>query len=400
MPKIRITEVDNTGAVQLPSGSNVVYIPGGFTTTGTETKTSPKLYFTKNALVEDVETKGYTDDLSLKMAKRLLELGLPVLYQGFKVTNGSISIDWPTLEDRNLYDIRFLTTGGYANPSVNMVACAAHRGDCVALIDHEDYATYDVATIRDFYETFATNVYTGRNADNAPSFAAGFTPWFHATWTSGEDKVDADFPASFGYLLAFARSVKENPIWKAVAGSFRGTIPELKGVKYEYTSAEVEVLAARAASAEVDLDGANDNVGFAINPIALENPFGYLVWGDRTLRVNEGDTTSTPINGILKATSQLHSRVLATEINKLLYRAAKKYTFEQNTDILWINFKSEVNPALERMKSGEGIGDFVWKRVATNKKARLAARVTVTPIDAVEDFDLGIYLEDSIDIEE
>lgn len=511
MPKQRIKEIDNTGVALQFVGLNTVYIPGG---TGKLSKTDPILYTSYSKFIEAVSEYEYADDKSFKMAKRLLQLGLPVLYQGFplnnlsytagmfttritvtlepvedsqtgetwakqvftinginyivgdthlpapanvpntvcsyvvnpttgaitytnegvisngivdlgvipgsqittkqiftfdfgsslvyytvkKVATGSnitiTSDDWWELQDRNLYDVRFITTGGHpeATSSV-MIDVAAKRGDSVALIDHtSDKNT--VALVREAIEGIAMVNYTTifqpvAESDNmCRSFGAAFTPWFTAKW----DDVNEEFPASFGYLLAFARSAAAgNPIWVATAGSFRGMIPELVDVNVHYTNAECEMLGARAKDEEVDIDGIGDNVGIAINPIAYRRPYGYLIWGDRTLRENDGK---------LKATSQLHSRVLCSELNKALYQAANKYTFEQNTDVLWINFKSEVNPLLEQMKSGEGIGDFKWTRLASNKRARVNAKVAITPIDAVEDFDITIYMENSIDITE
>ena len=515
MPKQRITEIDNTGVTLSFVGLNTVYIPGG---TSSASKTKPVLYTSYAKFLEDadVQVKNYADDKSFKMAKRLLQLGLPVLYQAFpftetryaegvfsttinyeekevegsetgetyivrsfsingenfvigeshlpspanesntvcKVTkngqqivytksadiiNGTADLgvitsttfhqyltfdfgsgiiyytvrktavgtnismtddDWKELLDRNLYDIRFVTSGGHPEvTSAIMVCLAAKRGDAVALIDHTaDINTVDA--VREYMESIANSVgqtsiivefptkSAEENLNMCRSFGAGFTPWFTAKF----EDVNEEFPASFGYLLAFARSVaSNNPIWMATAGSFRGVIPELTDVNVKYTNADCEKLGARAATGEVDLDKPGDNVGLAINPIAFRRPFGYLIWGDRTMRENDGS---------LKATSQLHSRVLCSELNKAMYTAANKFTFEQNNDILWINFKAEVNPLLEQMKSGEGIGDYKWTKLATNKRARISAKVAITPIDAVEDFDLAIYMENSIDVTE
>lgn len=517
MPKQRITEIDNTGVTLSFVGLNTVYIPGG---TSSVSKTKPILYTSYAKFLDDVQVKNYADDKSFKMAKRLLQLGLPVLYQAFpftetryaegifsttinyeekevevegsgtgetyivrsfsingenfvigeqhlpspadtpntvckvtenkqthqksytvsaNITNGTAELgvvastkfkqyltfdfgsgivyytvrktaegtnismtddDWKELLDRNLYDIRFVTSGGHPEVTNAIMVClAAKRGDAVALIDHtKDITTVD--GVREYMEDISRSVgQTGivvefptksneENLNMCRSFGAGFTPWFTAKF----EDVNEDFPASFGYLLAFARSVaSNNPIWMATAGSFRGVIPELTDVNVKYTNADCEKLGARAATGEVDLDKPGDNVGLAINPIAFRRPFGYLIWGDRTMRVNDGS---------LKATSQLHSRLLCSELNKAMYSAANKYTFEQNNDILWINFKAEVNPLLEQMKSGEGIGDYKWTKLATNKRARISAKVAITPIDAVEDFDLAIYMENSIDVTE
>ena len=48
------------------------------------------------------------------------------------------------------------------------------------------------------------------------------------------------------------------------------------------------------------------------------------------------------------------------------------------------------------MKADQGIAGYKISRVATDKKALLVAKIRIVPIEAVEDFDLSIYLEDSL----
>ena len=494
MPKIKNEELDFTSSISLPEESNVVYIPGG-----AGEKTKPMLFTSLRKFDSYIKEGVLLEDLSVTLAKRLLALGMQVLYQGFTVTpsgediyikknqqvkileegevgeevkyfvlNGTryvigdnevdsqiwneqhqtwelddnfevvngvfelypitidgeqvtpvceidfvhefvkcnvikldtadvlniADVDWEELEDRTLYDVRFLTTGGYACPTSKMVECAVHRGDCVALLDHEkDLAKEEdsnvVATVRAFFEGIADGVdviSTTEKKSSPLSFGAAFTPWFHAN-LSGEE---VDIPASFGYLFAYARMVQFNASWFAAAGADRGQIPELVKPLYVYTGAEVEMLQSRGKELAVELDDVEDNDGIAINPIALVNPYGYVVFGNRTLLDNSEN------DGILKATSFLNIRNLVSVLNKRIYQAARRYTFELNTEALWINFKSMITPLLDKMQSSSGVMGYRIERVPTDKKARLCARVRIIPIEAVEDFEAFIYLEDSI----
>ena len=77
MPKVQIKEVDNTGAIQLDGTSNVVYIPG---LASGSTAVEPKLFSSVSKFVEKAE--DYAEDGSYKLAKRLLQLGMQVLYEG------------------------------------------------------------------------------------------------------------------------------------------------------------------------------------------------------------------------------------------------------------------------------------------------------------------------------
>ena len=505
MPKYKITEVDNTGSLTLSEQPNIVYIPGG-----ASAKTEPILCESR-ADLENIE--GLNEDASYLLAKRLLNLGMQVLYQGFELTGNEASIssgsftidgvsylisgntvtwnggssniasngvatlkdglkakigtesvqypvaiatlttpmyydieaskdkfkineveyaiesnnqvswsgtgspalvvngkttledgmpaeidyvhrqvtyenvvavegaiaisddDWEELEDKNKYNVRFLSTGAYACPSESMLLCAQHRGDCIALIDHAKPTTYDVDAIREAFAPYQSK------------YAAGFTPWFTANFEDTEVEV----PASFGYLLAYARSIQSNPLWKAVAGVFRGRIPEMVEPSYKYTSAQCDKLQGRAK----ELDGPGDNGTYAVNPICYRRysgfagGFNYVLNGNRTLLM--------PGEKGIQASNFLNVRALISEISKTLYDASVTYTFEQNSDVLWNNFTALITPMLDKMQSGEGIAGYRLDRIATNKRARLCARLTIVPIEAVEDFELEIYLEDSLD---
>ena len=398
MPKYKIYETDATGEFQLTEQPNIVYIPGSATK-----KTDPELFKSVDELSKGATKNGYNaSTASYLLAVRLLQLGMQVLYQGFVLANETIEItaeDWKALEDKNLYNVRFLTTGEFAIPTKEMICCAANRGDCVALVDHSKFTTYSVEAVREAIEDLAEEVEgETTNSKDPLSFASAFTPWFTTKLSTPDGGASFEFtlPASCGYLLAYARSVQSNPMWKAVAGVFRGVIPELKDVTYKLNNAECEMLQARATTEEVPLDDPNgkDNKGIAINPIAyrrysgFNGGFNYVINGNRTMHENDGNTV---------ATSFLNVRALVTEISKTLYDASVTYTFEQNSDVLWVNFKSLITPLLNKMQSGEGIEGYRLERVPTSKKARLCARLVITPIEAVEDFELEIYLSNSTD---
>lgn len=48
------------------------------------------------------------------------------------------------------------------------------------------------------------------------------------------------------------------------------------------------------------------------------------------------------------------------------------------------------------MKSDRGIKDYDIKRVTVSAKALMKAKIRIIPIEPVEDFNIGVYLEDSI----
>ena len=81
---------------------------------------------------------------------------------------------------------------------------------------------------------------------------------------------------------------------------------------------------------------------------------------------------------------------------KQLYVSCRRFTFDPNSDVLWINFKNSITPMLDRMKADQGVRDYKIEKVYTDKKATLRARLRIVPIEAVEDFVLEISLEDSL----
>lgn len=284
------------------------------------------------------------------------------------------------LLDKNLYDIRFLHLGdfiGNAGMRDELAAIAEKRGDCVVLVD----CNSDDITADDIRDTITG---TSTTAEFKSEYATGFAPW----WEYHDKDYTLDLPGSMAYLLSFARSVfvNGNNSWDAVAGVLRGIVPGMVEPVTKLVSADVDALQRRAE----DLDGEADNEGIAINPICYVRPAGNIIWGNRTLRETGEDE-------VLQATSFLNIRNLICEIKKKIYEVSNKLTFEQNDDVLWFNFISLISPLLDKMKSSSGIGSYKFIKEETDKKARLHATIKITPIEAVEDFEIDVYLANELE---
>lgn len=446
MPKIRINEYDMTGVIQKSPISNIIYIPilTDKAVPLTDKGKVVSICYSRKELENRIgshlvkkialpSTPSETDVAATKesielakksqvmynIATRLIDLGFPVLVEGVAATEKTITVDEKTketakvkvveiptasinlLKDKSLFDIRFLTSGIDAVNNANLIAVANARQDCIALINLDETATdfdYKVATIR---EQFVTN---------SSVYAAGFTPWFyseHPTLIKGVEDLttvsdkpatkeaeEVAIPAAYGYLFAYGRMLANNAAeWQAVAGPERGIIPELSDVFYTYSYEDVEILQARSKDKLVELDDAADNVGIAINPIAWVRPNGYILYGNRTLKENTTKKKTT-------AQSFLNIRNGVNAIKKVMYDAGRTFVFEQNTEVLWINFKNYITPLLDRMQSSDGLLGYTFVKVATDAKARLKAKLTVIPVEAVEDFDLDVYLVDDLTVTE
>ena len=298
----------------------------------------------------------------------------------------------PLLLDRGLYSFKYLTSGGYPvfeydynSIGKSMANLCATRGDAVALIDHTDNPSRSL--------TGATSVYfVAKNTSNMiptanQSFAAMFTPAVemglvnqYRGW-SWKDSVRVKLPgscvlpASFAYLSCLASAIKIFPNWNAIAGATRGKVAGL--------------IAPRTVKALTNAiaDSYTPDTELAINPITNIRPYGQCIWGNRTLVDNSAKQGTT-------ATSFLNIRNLVSDVKKQLFVACQSLLFEQNTDVLWVNFLSLVTPILDKMVSGFGIHTYKIIKLPNSDKTQINVKIRLYPIYAVESFDITIYLND------
>lgn len=410
MASIKILEKDYTRSDVYSATDTIVFIPGmiGFDEDGNQPATGsilniPQLFsdvaefeakIGKTPMIIEQDSEHVEYDKSFVIAKQLIGMGMKVLYDvvgkdGSPVTTEEEirevlgeSTYWDKLDDRALYNVRFLTSGGYcaANGGDNSIALAmnvlaAKRGDCVALIDHP----INIVSAESLIDLFSSvNL-------QAPQYATAFTPWIKASLSESFGDIVLDdpdgywtLPGSYAYLSAYNAMVKENANWLAAAGAARGAIPTLVEPLVSYGEKVCEQIQSREEGA------------VAINPITYVIPYGFRIYGNRTLKPNVGG---------LKATSFLNIRNLISDIKKTCFQACRIMAFEQNTDILWYNLKAKITPTLDQMASNEGIRAYKVYRIATTEKAKVVGKVRIIPIEAVEDFEITIELVDSLDFE-
>ena len=410
MASIKILEKDYTKSEVYSATDTIVYIPGmiGLDVEGNPVSAGsllgiPQLFTNLSDFEEKVgvspmvieqTSERVNYDKSYVIAKQLIGSGMKVLYEMLG-KDGSPVIDeetfrevvsqyshWEKLEDRALYNVRFLTTGGYYSVSESdssiantMTQLAFTRGDCVALVDHP-IDMVEASALKKLFNTM--------NISNA-EYATAFTPWCKFDLSVEFNGIEVDdpdgywsLPGSFSYLMAFNNMAQSYENWLAAAGASRGAIPLLVSPLVEFGDKVCNSLQSREE-------------GFiSINPITYVTPYGYRVYGNRTLKQN--------IDG-LKATSFLNIRNLVSDIKKTCFQACRIMAFEQNTDILWFNLKSKITPILEKMVSNEGIRAYQLVRISTNEKAKVVGKIRIVPIEAVEDFEITIELVDSLDVE-
>lgn len=266
------------------------------------------------------------------------------------------------------------------------------RGDCVALIE-ADEKTYvsatGVQTNPEVKIIKAINEMTGINADNG-KFSALTVPSVHYIMADNEIfGKNKKFPGAFHYLACFMNSLKLGfAEWYAAAGYTRGVASFI----VDHTSVKLGEIAINALEPRNYEDPQSDYPKFACNVIANFRG-SYYLWGNRTAHpLGKKGSLDT---GDLVASSFLNIRQLCCTIKKQLYVACRTFTFDPNSDTLWVNFCNAIRPTLEAMKADQGIRDYKIVKVFTDKKATLKAKIRIIPIEAVEDFDLEVSLEDS-----
>lgn len=447
MPNIRIREKDFTAQVVYDPTAIVVYVPG-LTGTDTTTFNTPTLCTTESEFIEKFGgepatltgsdnsvaatkvTEGTTTykftlpsgvtaptkiidgdkDTGYIYARNLLKRGIHVLYEVVADTTNRSTVAnlykqfcnnafWNRLSTLT-YNIKYITSGGYPtleftdNSGVGIIVpkmldAAKTRGDAVALIDYiyAEGRTLSIGTntkisVYDIVQTLQSN--KSGSPDEVLTYGALFMPYASYSLTLKEDVTDVILPGSAGYLLALAQSCKNKyPDYLAIAGVTRGVIPELRSLKEDVTPT-------------IANEYNKTNSKISINCItSIRNASTPVVWSNRTLAFNKvPDVTDTTDFGRLPALSLLNLRVLTCDIKKLMIDNALNYSFENNSDILWLNYKSRIEAYLDKLISNNMLYTYTLQRVNERAGSTLKAQLTLYPVQPVENWDIEIMLKD------
>ncbi len=261
------------------------------------------------------------------------------------------------------------------------------RGDCLALIELDDTA-YLSSGEGSYEEKIIGEIDKQAITPDLGKYCAATVPSVYYRMSNNEEVANnKKFPGAFHYLACFMNSLKLGfAEWYSAAGYTRG----VSSYVVDNTTIKLGEIAINALEPRNNANG-QSNPKFAVNVIANFRG-SYYLWGNRTAHpLGKKDTEK----GNLIASHFLNIRHLCTTIKKQLYIACRSFTFDPNSDTLWINFVNAIRPTLEMMKADQGIRDYKILKVYTDKKATLKAKIRIIPIEAVEDFDLEISLEDS-----
>lgn len=334
---------------------------------------------------------------------------------------------WDFLNDKNAYNLKFLTTGNYFTvpvynkddesidaelrviPTVEetnwafdfttlnaLLPLAGSRKDCALLVDLDYYdgenAPLTGITGNDLAgaykkaleytnsgdKAYTPNYFVKEDASGNKISSRAYTllPNCNMSYSVGANTYTIKVPSSLVYLYNFAMSERGNNQWLPSAGVTRGTLnslftPDLEISKYY-----------------LDTNIISDSEGVSFNGIVNVRPYGYTIWGDRTLLDQEA------LRGV-QATSYMSIRNLVSDIAHRAYESAIQHTYETNNDVTWLNFKSQVVTLLDQMKTSGVVQTYEIGRSVTEEYNKMVMVITVYINLPVENFDIYVNLENA-----
>lgn len=320
-----------------------------------------------------VEIDTTTTDNSYEYARMLVDSGFDVVYYSGTVDESLYKNSW--FYDKNTYNIKYITSGITGNISkksntwnvgvINaIISICNQRKDCIALadlvVDSTSSFTYQdvLAAVKDVADD------DGR--------AALFADW-------GYTENSLIMPGSYFYLQSLSKSVNAGKKWDSIAGVKRGVVSSyttpvsMKLTKYDL---------------DENVQKLTETGSRSYNGIVNIRPYGWTIWGDRTLLKNT-------LGSGLKASSFLSLRALVCDIAKRCYQSAINNTFESNSDVTWMNYKTSITQLLDQMVADYKLADYKIVKLASDRAAQIKCQIRLVPIEPVEDFDIYINLENA-----
>lgn len=229
--------------------------------------------------------------------------------------NDAISI----LENKDEYQFNIISAPGltkadHSTQINSIISLAETRGDCIAVVDLEPYATTTVSTV------------TGTAAGLNSSYAASYWPWLQVSSATGKLVW---VPASTVIPGVYAFTDGASAPWFAPAGLVRGGLAGVIQAKKKLSRADRDAL-----------------YNGKVNPIATFPGTGIAVFGQKTLQTKAS------------ALDRVNVRRLLIELKKFIGDQAKNLVFEQNTIATRNRFLSAVNPYLESVVQQQGLFAF------------------------------------------
>ena len=202
---------------------------------------------------------------------------------GLKVLNSQLANAWATFQSRDKYPVRLLVNCGYTDIAVHqaITAVAEQRQDAVAILDMpaDKQATQDAFNYRQFEI----------NIDS--SYAAIYSPDLKVR---DEDSDTVLYIPPSGHIAGvYAFTDSDASVWHAPAGLNRGKLPEVLGLRYDYSLGDRELLHPVGVNFIIDKAGV-----------------GPVVFAEETLQTKKSALSSVHTRRLLNALEIAYSDAL------------------------------------------------------------------------------------------
>ena len=301
-------------------------------------------------------------------------------------------------EDSEDLQVKIVTTGAYPifentytdtnsttkYPLQNLITTLGKRGDAYCLVDVLYNPNRDITGSDSAYTILNSSDYDflnnkvkeelGNKAEIVGKYGTMFLNWGVNKISTISGLTTLMLPPSFNYLYDLGISIQNgNMDSLAIAGVNRGRCDNY--IRPSGTN--------RITHSISNLYQNESNR--AINAILNENGYGYCIDGNRTLLKNtEG----------LIASSFLNVRAMVCDIKKRVRVALKRFLYENNSQVLWVNVKSAIEPILQEYIESGNITNYTINRLSTTKRATLEVLITLYLEYAIETFNVTINLKD------
>jgi len=275
-----------------------------------------------------------------------------------------------TISDAEVVEFNVATIPGMRNSELteHLINTCEDRGDALAIIDIDSgfetqYETNSTLTNR--VGTVATAVNNLKTRELDSSYGCAYYPWVQIR--DGINGAMVWVPPSVVALGVLGSAEAQSALWFAPAGFTRGGLSE-----------GAAGLAVTNVRDKLTADNRDDLYEANINPIASFPAEGLVIFGQKTLQARSS------------ALDRINIRRLMIFVKKEVSRMASRLLFDQNIQVTWDRFLSEVEPFLGSVKAGFGLVDFkvVLDKTTTTPdlidRNIMYARVYLKPAKAIE----------------
>lgn len=200
------------------------------------------------------------------------------------------------IKDRTKYPVSILLNAGYTDVTYQqaLVALSEDRNDCTAILDMPSERQGTALGARDYR-------LEDLNIDS--SYGALYTP---DVQVSDISTSELRFVPPSGHVgAAYAYNDRVAAKWAAPAGLNRGKLRQVRGLRYDYTPADQELLHPNG-----------------VNPIIDKPGNGPVIWGQRTLQVRNSALGSVHIRRLMN----LLETNIADQLEYTLWEANTEFT--------------------------------------------------------------------------